>query len=89
VALLTTKTRHALDKRAITAMPLSEQLDRQSGGPKAAPQLKPSVFHRSEGDLQDSIGQFELAPKLRLRAFVRLIPGSLKESKNNQLSTEV
>jgi len=51
VALLATKSRHDLAKEAIKAMPLGEHLDRQSGGPKAAPQLKPGVFHRSEADL--------------------------------------
>jgi len=68
-------------------MPLGEHLDRQSGGPKAAPQLKPRVLHRSEGDLQDSIGQFEIAPKLRLHAILRLMPDSHKESKNHHLDT--
>lgn len=35
----------------------------------AAPQLKLRVFRRPEGNVQDSIGQFEIAPKLRLREF--------------------
>ena len=51
MALLATKTSHHLAKEAITTMPLGKHLDRQSGGPKAAPQLKPGVFHRSEADL--------------------------------------